>query len=219
MKFKIVILSFLITLSVLPVVSQAKGFMGKRILIQADLYMSRNKEYALNTWNVFIPRTIFSPGMEYVIGHKISVGGCLNFFKYGFNPTSSIEYMYQDSLPTNLFMNGTGASIYLKKYIFKYSHAPYGSFIKIQLDTYGININTKNFGKLSDDIIGLKFEFGYDYIIGNRIRISWGTYLGFTDELFRIFNTQRTNILLTSERKFYKDFLFGTKISFGFLAS
>lgn len=219
MKFKIVILSFLITLSVLPAVSQTKGFMGKRFLIQADMYMSRNKEYALNTWNVFIPRTIFSPGMEYVIGHKISVGGCLNFFKYGFNPTSSIEYMYQDSLPTNLFMNGTGASIYLKKYIFKYSHAPYGSFIKIQLDTYGININTKNFGKLSDDIIGLKFEFGYDYIIGNRIRISWGTYLGFTDELFRIFNTQRTNILLTSERKFYKDFLFGTKISFGFLAS
>ena len=219
MKFKIIIVSFLITLSVLPAFSQTKGFMGKTFLFQADLYMSRNKEYGLNTWNVFIPRTIFSPGMEYVVGHKISVGGCVNFFKYGFNPSSSIEYMYQDSLPTKLFMNGLGASIYFKQYIFRNSHAPYGSFIKIQLDTYGININTKNFGKLSDDIMGLKFEFGYDYMIGNRIRISWGTYLGFTNELFRIFNTQRTNILLTSERKFYKDFLIGTKISFGFLTS
>lgn len=217
MKLKIVILSFLITLSILPAVSQTKGFMGRRFLIQADLYMSRNKEYSWSSWNVFIPRTIISPGIEYTIGHKSAVGCSFNIFKYGFNPSSSIEYMYQDSLPTKLFMNGMGASIYIKKYIFRNSHAPYGSFIKAQFDWSKIFIDTKNFGDVSNIIYGLKFEFGYDYIIGNQFRISWGTYLGFTNELFRIFNTQRVNILLTSERKFFKDFLFGTKISIGYL--
>ncbi len=217
MNLKIFIVSFLITMSVLPAVSQTKGFMGKRFLIQADLYMSRNKEYSWSTWSVFIPRTIFSPGVEYVIGNKSSAGCTFNLFRYGFNPSSSIEYMYQDSLPSKLFMNGMGASIYIKKYIFRNSHAPYGSFIKAQFDWSKIFIDTKNFGDVSDIIYGLKFEFGYDYIIGNQFRISWGTYLGVTNELFRIFNTQRTNILLTSERKFYKDFLIGTKISIGIL--
>lgn len=218
MKLKFFIFSFLITLLILPAVSQTKGFMGKRFLIQADLYMSRNKEYSWSTWSVFIPRTVISPGIEYTIGHRSAVGCSFNIFKYGFNPSSSIEYMYQDSLPTKLFMNGTGGSLYIKKYIFRNSHAPYGSFIKAQFDWSKILIDSKNFGILSDYMYGIKFEFGYDYIIGNQFRISWGTYLGVTNELFRIFNTQRTNILLTSERKFYKDFLIGTKISIGFLA-
>ena len=68
-----------------------------------------------------------------------------SIFKYGFNPSSSIEYMYQDSLPTKLFMNGTGGSLYIKKYIFRNSHAPYGSFIKAQFDWSKILIDSKLF--------------------------------------------------------------------------
>lgn len=217
MKLKLFFITFLITLSINTAVSQTKGFMGKRFLIQTDLYMSRNKEYSFNTWSIFIPRAIFTPGVEYVIGKKQSVGLSLNLFRYGFNPSSSIEYMYQDTLPKKLNMNGIGASLYFKKYIFKNSHAPYGSFIKFQLDVNKIGIDAIHFGQLSDIIYGIKFEFGYDYMIGDRIRVSWGTYIGFTNELFRIFNTQRVNILMTAERKFYKDFLIGTKISIGYL--
>ncbi len=205
----------LVVLLIIPVVTnaQSKGYLGKRFLVQSDFYLSRNSEHSFKTSAIFIPRLIFSPGIEYVIGKKSSVGVALNLFSFKFDPSETIEYMYQDSLPNPLVNNGIGFNIFFKQYLFKHGHAPYGPFLKLKFDWNAIRIDAHTFGVLHSNIYSLNVEIGYDYMIGNRVRLSWGTYFGLTNDIFNLFNTLRPHILENAENKYFKDFLIGTRVS------
>lgn len=212
------IICFLILIVPITLFSQSKGYLGRRLVVHSDLFLARNHENPLFSWSVFVPRVQVATGLEYAVGKKIALGASLNLFNYGFDPTSTIEYMYQDTLPRKLFMNGIGVHLYFKTYLFKRSQAPYGLFLKFGVDWNTIKIDAHSFGLIKERIYGTHFEIGYDLRIGNRFRLSWGTFFKTSNELFHIFNTKRPTILQTAQRKNFTDFLIGTKLSFGFLA-
>lgn len=197
--------------------SQSKGYLGRRLVLHSDLFLARNYENPLFSWRVFVPRVQVAPGLEYALGKKIAFGASLNLFHFGFDPTNTIEYMHQDTLSNRLFMNGVGFQLYLKTYLFKHSFAPYGLFLKFAFDWNAVNIDAHSLGLFKDKIYGTHFEMGYDLRIGNRFRLSWGTFFKMTNELSNIFNTKRPTIVQTAQRKIFTDFLIGTKLSFGFL--
>lgn len=197
--------------------SQTKGHLGRRLLIQTDLFLARNHENHFDSWNIFVPRLQFAPGIEYVVGKKTALGGSLSLFRYGFDPTATIEYMYQDSLSPKLYMNGIGFHLYLKTYLFKHSQAPYGLFLKFAFDWNAITIDANSLGMFKDNIYGSHFEIGYDLRLGSRFRLSWGTFFKLNNELFNIFNTKRPTIVQTAQKKMFTDFLIGTKLSVSFL--
>lgn len=212
------VLTLLILLLPISSYAQSKGYLGRRFVVQTDLFLSRNHENKLFSWSVFNPRVQFAPGLEYAVGHKTAFGCSFNMFKFAFDPTSSIEYMFQDSLEEKLFMNGLGFHLYLKTYLFRGSHAPYGLFLKFAFDWNSVTINSQNFGVLKDRIYGTHLEIGYDLRVGKRYRISWGTFFKMTNELSNIFITKRPTLIELAQKKIFKDFLIGTKLSFSFLA-
>lgn len=197
--------------------SQSDQTQAKRFVLFVDGYFSRNHEHPVTEWSFFVPRAIFSPGVEYAIGKRTSIGLAANLFRFRFDPTASIEYMYQDSLPDQLLMSGIGGSLFVKKFLFKRANAPIGFFLKFQLDWNYTTIQDFPLATFTNSIYGVKFELGRDYLIQNRYRVSWGAYFCLTNNLSRIFNTMRPNIVQTTEKKFFNDFLFGTKFSVGFL--
>lgn len=214
----LIIICLLLLILPLTLFCQSKGYLGRRLVVHSDLFLARNFENPLFSWSVFVPRVQVAPGIEYAVGKKIAMGASVNLFNFGFDPTATIEYMFQDTLPQKLFMNGIGFHLYLKTYLFKRSQAPYGLFLKFAFDWNVIHIDAHSLGLKKDRIYGTHFEIGYDLRIGNRYRLSWGTYFKTSNELFNLFNTKRPTIIETAQRKYFKDFLIGTKLSFGFLA-
>lgn len=212
-----IVLILMLCLTINVTFSQSDQTQAKRFVLFVDGYFSRNHEHPITEWSFFVPRAIFSPGVEYAIGKRTSIGLAANLFTFGFDPTRSIEYMFQDTLPSLLVMNGLGGSLFVKKFLFKKAHAPIGFFLKFQLDWQHTTIDASPLPIFSKNIYGVKFELGRDYLIKNTIRVSWGAYFGLTNQLFRIFNTMRPTIVQTAEKKFFNDFLFGTKFSVGFL--
>lgn len=196
---------------------QAQQLSERRFVVFVDGNFSRNHENSIKEWRFFIPRYIVSPGVEYALGKRTSIGASMNLFRFRFDPTASIEYMYQDSLPDQLLMSGLGGSLFVKKFLFKRANAPIGFFLKFQLDWNYTRIQDFPLATFSKSIYGVKFELGRDYLIQNRYRVSWGAYFSLTNNLSRIFNTMRPNIVQTAEKKFFNDFLFGTRFSIGFL--
>ena len=211
------VLIWILCLTIHVSFSQSDQIQAKRFVVFADGYFSRNHEHPITEWSFFVPRAIFSPGVEYAVGKRTSIGLAANLFTFGFDPTRSVEYMFQDTLPSQLILNGIGCSFFVKKILFKKAQAPIGFFLKFQLDWNHTTIDASPLPRFSQSIYGVKFELGRDYLIKNTIRVSWGAYFGLTNQLSQIFNTMRPTIVQTAEKKFLNDFLFGTKFSIGYL--
>lgn len=209
--------------------TQTTGYLGKRVLFNLDGTILSAKSYLLFPNRVigfngesdfFSFNFIFSPNFEFVVGDKWSVGATFHTCKTYFDGNNSREVIYDISdvsLPfIGLHVNGVG--VFLKKYLFNQSHAPYGAYMKLQLDWLNLSFDAFQYGKYSTSAYGFKAEFGYDYLFFDKLRVSWGFTVGTTDDFINIFNTQRGTLIDLANQKVRGLYSISNKISIGFLA-
>ena len=183
MKKKLIIL-LLIIITVLCGFSQNCGYMGKRVLINADVsfspawrnysFMGEPKYYTFNY--------IFSPNIEVIAWKKGTAGVVGHFFKTKYK-YEVVNYYYDGQPmstsivgPDNLDVYGVG--MFYKQYIGK-AHAPFGLFFKFEMDYFIYNY-TPNQDASIDKILACKIEFGKDWLLLNRLHLSLGGSVGST---------------------------------------
>ena len=183
MKKKLIILTF-IAFAALCGFSQNCGYMGKRVLINADIsfspawgnysFMGEPKYYTFNY--------IFSPNIEVIAWKKGTAGVVGHFFKTQYEH----EVVYNDELgnPTYTSLDGFddldvgGFGIFYKQYVGK-AHAPFGLYFKFELDYFIYNYTPNEVASI-DNILGCKIEFGKDWLLLNRLHLSLAGSLGST---------------------------------------
>jgi len=184
MKKKLIILIF-ITFAVLCGFSQNCGYMGKRVLINADISLSpawRNYSF-MGEPKYYTFNYIFSPNIEVIAWEKGTAGVVGHFFKTKYNYEIKTYSEYDDSYytemtdkPEDLTTYGTG--IFYKQYLGK-TNAPFGLFFKFELDYFIYNY-TPNANPTIDHVMACKVEFGKDWLLMNRLHLSLGGSFGTT---------------------------------------
>ena len=182
MKKKLIILS-LIIITALCGFSQNCGYMGKRVLFNADVSVSpawRNYSF-LGKPNYYTFNYIFSPNIEVIAWKKGTAGVVGHFFKTKYNYEIKKYYEYEDSYytdmsdePEDLTTYGTG--IFYKQYLGQ-TNAPFGLYFKFELDYFIYNY-TPNEDASIDHVMACKVEFGKDWLLMNRLHISLGGSFG-----------------------------------------
>jgi len=232
MKRKLFLSTLILTVS-LTGFSQNVGFMGKRLVVNAEGVFST----ALSNPNMngnsgfFSYNWMVSPNLEIICHNQGTVGAAFNFFQTSFFSSYydiGDHHIYYSDVPIRL--NTMGAGIFYKQYLGRNSAAPYGSFIKFQFDWLNYDfVNSYNEALIKEKyyLLCLKVEMGRDYLFFNRLRLSWGFSVGVP--LYGNENTQdnpfgsRSSGLFSfqsasaKERIFYH-YLFGFRIGVGFLA-
>ncbi|MDR2853796.1 MAG: hypothetical protein LBV31_00640 [Prevotellaceae bacterium] len=268
--------SIIFMCAVLPLSAQS-GYMGKRLLINADMRVTpawwrpnADGDKGYTKFNYFL-----EPGLEFILTNSSSVGvtylntqgmfpvwaggGSVSINHGSYN---SEHYFHIGQIDNNTF-NSNGIGVFYKQYYGSHSAAPFGYYVKGELDYFSYNytvnaIDVKGYldnpiagysnilydrttGKGSN--FGVKIEFGRDFLLFNRIRLSTGMSFGVTtkgwslfalktdkmdifndeDGLPYIFNFEEPNKKTTPPTDFVNGQLltmywFGLKMGIGFLA-
>lgn len=145
-----------------------------------------------------------SPNIELMVWKKGTVGVGYNYYN---SPFKGVDcririwdqyYGYNDWIEAELFGNiiAHGFKVYYKQYVGN-TFAPLGHHIKFVFDGffyhYKMNTDGVRFGILSTtqepfeeivenkgSLFGVKFEYGYDFIVWNRLKLTLGASLGTT---------------------------------------
>lgn len=145
-----------------------------------------------------------SPSIELMVWEKGTVGVGYNYYNSPFKGTDSrlrIEhqyYGYTEWRPSELYGNiiAHGFNVYYKHYLGD-RFAPLGHYLKLQfdgffyrykMDTEGIRIGiitgtTEPYEEIIENkgsLFGMKFEYGYDWVLLNRLKLSLGASIGTT---------------------------------------
>ncbi len=233
MKKKLIILTF-ITFAVLCGFSQNCGYMGKRVLINADIslspawlnysFMGEPQYYTFNY--------IFSPNIEVIAWKKGTAGVVGHFFKTQYEH----EVVYYDDENNPIFSSVDGVDdlevggfgFFYKQYFGK-SHAPFGLFFKFEMDCFIYNY-TPNEAASIDKIFGCKIEFGKDWLLLNRLHLSLAGSLGSTFGGYRtaLYDSDFSNYYFYSYPQYSNNswakgkilgaYWFGIKVGIGILA-
>jgi hypothetical protein len=222
---KIVLIIIYLTVFSSAVSAQSVGHLGKRFLINLDGTFSPS--YKHPDFNGYFGYFKFNyritPSLEFVLGKKISVGVLFSYAPTMFSPT--IEPFNHSVLNMPLNINGYGA--FFKKY-FSFTednHAPYGSYFMVSASR--LNYQYQGIlGEGAGNNYAFQIEIGYNYLLFNRLRLTWGAsiggttsgfYFGFDEDFFPIKKKLQT-LNDFAENRIFGTYMFGTKIGIGFLA-
>ncbi len=198
---------------------------------------------------------ILSPNVEMMVWKKGTVGVGYNFYN---SPFKGIDRRilighqydwYTDWLQTELYGNiiAHGCNVYYKQYVGN-RFAPLGHYLKFQLDgffyrykmdTEGVlmkivtgTTETESYKDIFENkgnIFGMKFEYGYDFILLNRLKLTLGASLGTTFGGYRVaFSDMKKEISIYYEQPTLKydnyarsrilgAYCFGLKLGIGFI--
>ena len=231
MKKKLIILS-LITITTICGFSQNCGYMGKRVLFNADVSVSpawRNYSF-MGEPQYYTFNYIFSPNIEVIAWKKGTAGVVGHFFKtkyryevlnYYYNgEPSSVSFIE----PVDLTVYGVG--MFYKQYVGK-TQAPFGLYFKFELDYFIYNY-TPNEDASIDHVMACKVEFGKDWLLMNRLHLSLGGSIGTTfggyKTNFKDSDFSYSSNLIVRSRTSWADgrilgaYWFGLKVGVGILA-
>jgi len=230
MKLKIFLLTLILVVSSTGF-SQNVGFMGKRLIVNADgVFSTAFSNPNMNGNNGFFSYNwMISPNLEVITHNKGTLGAVFNYFQTSFfAPYYCGDWgniCYSDKATG---INVLGAGIFYKQYLGRNSAAPYGTFIKFQFDWLGYDI-MREYDIMLEQLYSLcfKIEMGKDYLFFNRLRVSWGFSVGvpfygnehieetpFGSRSSGLFSFESAS---AKERIFYH-YMFGFRIGVGFLA-
>lgn len=207
--FLVLILSFSFNLF-----SQNNGFLGKRVLFNMDVKITPvfSSPTYFGSYDFMSADFTISPNLECIVYNKGIVGLAFNYL--------STRYQYGANLPVNFY----GAGLFYKQYLSKsddYYQAPFGVYALLRFDYfkyYAINPNALEY---SNTIFGARAEIGVDYLLWNRVRLSWGLSFGLTNKGvisdFDIWSSYTDSFETAVEDRFAKNYFYQNKIGIGIL--
>lgn len=192
-----------------------------------------------------------SPNIELMVWEKGTVGVGYNYYNSPFKGSDirlrklSQYYGYDDWVESELYGNivAHGFNVYYKQYVGN-RFAPLGHYIKFvfdgyfyhyKMDTEGIllvNTTQDPYEEIIENkgsLFGAKFEYGYDFILMNRLKLTLGASIGTTFGGYKVpFKTMKKefDIYGGGIDAHYDDFArtrilsaycFGLKIGIGFI--
>ena len=172
-------------LSISGLYAQNTGFMGKRVMVNmgAELspawFRADYDKFKYLSFNV-----IYSPSIE-VITHKSGTAGVVyHYLKTRYNTPLILEtediYWSWDIKEEQLKSHGFG--IFYKQYFGGLDgRAPIGAYFKAQFDGFFFKCPSSSENRtlmMSDKLFAMKFEFGRDFLLFNRLHLSSGFSIG-----------------------------------------
>jgi hypothetical protein len=198
-------------------ISQAQnlGYMGKRFLFNFETRVSPTlmfPNYYGSEYFLSLDASV-SPGIEFVFFNSGSVG-----FSYSLVKTQFESQDWSQNYPLEI----TSYSFFYKQYFRSkndYYQAPFGPYGLVRFDY--MFLKTPGFMNFTDDEMwGFKLEFGYDYLVWDRVRLSWGISVGLTNKMYKsdFYNDYYnvTNDDMITNRTFI-NYVYNNKFSIGIL--
>lgn len=164
------------------VLAQKVGYQGKRFLINFDTKIDLEfKELDMFELDL-IPQFYFlySPNIEYIVLKNATVGLAGNYFKDNLFSITFNEQFYN-----NLPFTVMGAGIFYKQYLNRktdFYQAPFGLYFNFRFDYLKYTLQFPSF-TYEDFVLGGRVEFGVDYLVWDRLRLSWGISVGLSSGL------------------------------------
>lgn len=160
--------------------AQNLGYMGKRFLLNLETRVSPTllfPNYYGSNYFYSLDASI-SPGIEFIVFNGGTIG-----FNYSLVKTQFESDYWSRNYPLEI----TGYSIFYKQYFRtkdEYYQAPFGPYGLVRFDY--MFLKTPGFmGFVDDEMWGFKLEFGYDYLLWDRVRLSWGISVGLTNKMYK----------------------------------
>jgi len=195
--------------------AQNLGYMGKRFLLNLETRVSPTllfPNYYGSNYFLSLDASI-SPGIEFIVFNSGTIG-----FHYSLVKTQFESDYWSQNYPLEI----TGYSFFYKQYFRtkdEYYQAPFGPYGIVRFDY--MFLKTPGFmGFVDDEMWGVKLEFGYDYLIWDRVRLSWGISVGLTNKMYKsdffddYFNV--TNDIKITNRTFV-NYVYNNKLAIGIL--
>ncbi len=227
--------------------AQGYNFMGKHILFNANVTVSPSwlnpnpmtphlatlstkaqRYLGINYW--------VAPSIEAIVWEKGSVGAGYNFYKSPFKGKLAVlvdspygnYYSYYNYYDFTGMITAHGFNVFYKQYV-GHTVAPLGQYFKFNFDGFFYNYseivpNIAQEGK--DMLFGFKVEYGYDFLVLDRLRLSVGASIGTTFNNFSLafkqmvgedYSTDYT-ISDYANSRMWMAYWFGIKLGVGFLA-
>ena len=222
---KAIVIFFILFIGFQSSFAQNTGHLGRRFLINVDGTFSPSyKHPGINGYNGYLNFNYrVSPSIEFVMNKKSSVGLMYSFAPLLFMP--SHDYFNNSILNTPVNVNGYG--LFFKFYFSdKNNHAPYGAYFMMSASKIYYQYESLIVGNGTGSNYAFQLELGYNYLLYNRLRLSWGISIGGTtswyffglDEDFFPNQKQFNTINDFAENRIFGSYMFGTKIGIGFLS-
>lgn len=198
-KFILIFTLFVSIIFLNQAYAQKVGYQGKRFLFNFDTKIDLEFEeldmFELNLLPKFL--FSFSPNIEYIILKNSSIGLAANYF----SDNLSVNYLNQDY--SNLPFTVVGGGIFFKHYLNKrddFYQAPFGVYLNFRFDYLKYYLEFPTF-VYDNFVLGTRVELGVDYLIFDRVRLSWGISLGlsssFLNEYYPLFDIYDSDIART----------------------
>jgi hypothetical protein len=160
--------------------AQNLGYMGKRFLLNLETRVSPTllfPNYYGSDYFFSLDASI-SPGIEFIVFNSGTIG-----VNYSLVKTQFESSYWSQNYPLEI----TGYSFFYKQYFRtkdEYYQAPFGPYGLVRFDY--MFLKTPGFmGFVDDEMWGVKLEFGYDYLVWDRVRLSWGISFGLTNKMYK----------------------------------
>ena len=227
--------------------AQGYNYMGKHILFNANVTVSPSwlnpnpmtphlanlsthaqRYLGINYW--------VAPSVEAIVWEKGSVGAGYNFYKSPFkgnlavlvNSPYDYYYSYYDYYDFTGMITAHGFNVFYKQYV-GHTVAPLGQYFKFNFDGFFYNyseIVPSIAPEGKDMLFGFKVEYGYDFLVLDRLRFSIGASIGTTFNNFSLAFKQMVGenyspdytISDYANSRMWMAYWFGIKLGVGFLA-
>ena len=227
--------------------AQGYNYMGKHILFNANVTVSPSwlnpnpmtphlanlsthaqRYLGINYW--------VAPSVEAIVWEKGSVGAGYNFYKSPFKGTLAVlvnspydnYYSYYNYYDFTGMITAHGFNVFYKQYV-GHTVAPLGQYFKFNFDGFFYNyseIVPSIAPEGKDMLFGFKVEYGYDFLVLDRLRFSIGASIGSTFNNFSLAFKQMVGenyspdytISDYANSRMWMAYWFGIKLGVGFLA-
>jgi hypothetical protein len=155
----------------------------------------------------------YSPNIECIIYKQGIAGLAFNYL--------TTQYQYDHRIwPVQFY----GGGIFYKQYLNKsrdYYQAPFGVYAAFRFDYFKYNCKTPNYYDYSGTMFGFRAEIGVDYLLWNRVRLSWGLSFGLTNKgalsALDIWDDYSSSFVSDIENRMATNYLYHNKIGIGIL--
>ena len=220
--------------------AQGYNYMGKHVLFNANVSISPSwvnpnpmsqhlanlpssaqRYLGLNYW--------VTPSIEAIVWKKGCVGAGYNFYKspfkgkYNYYSNYYYGYNYRDFYG---MITAHGFNVFYKQYLGQ-TFAPLGHYLKFNFDGLFYDYKIDELAMEGKEMLfGVKVEYGYDFLLFDRLRLSVGASIGTTFNDFGLALTQmvgddnaaKYTVSDYADSRIWMAYWFGIKLGVGFLA-
>jgi len=225
--------------------AQNTGYMGKRVIANMGAEFSPawfrpvcNINFDKEKYNYLAFNCILSPSIE-VIAHKTGTAGLVyHYLKTKYNVPYTKDdydtiysgdiYILTDAGEAVVDLTAHGFGLFYKQYI--NGRAPMGPYFRFQFDGFFYKYPSSlenGYVEMKDQLFAMKLEFGNDFLLFNRLRLSTGLSFGLPfggfkglgyDTEFLVMTISEQPINEHARSRIFGAYWLGFTVNIGFLA-